>query len=436
MVFAHGVGGRADLPLPVWLFAYGAGFTVLIGVVALGMLWPRPRLAAAAEGGRVLPGWVQTAVVPATWLLRAVGLFVYGVVLVAALWGVDDGASNLAPYVVYVTFWVGMQVVASVFGGVWRALHPLDTLALLAYGRRLPERTGRADPGLWPAAAMVLSFAWLALAYHRYDSPRAIGVWLVAYTVAALAGAAVWGRAWLRDGEGFAALFGLLAALSPFHRDAGGRLAARWPVSGLATVVPRRGTDALLLTALGAAAFDDVTRFDWWARDVVGARVGWERTAVFSVGLVFTIAVVGLVWFGAVRLSAHVTGDDASSVADAYVPALVPLVVAYTVAHSFTLLVYDTYNVVALASDPLGRGWDLFGTRDVFPNYELLSTTLVAWVQAAVIVAGHLAAVVVVHDRAVTRHRTTMVASRAQRPLVGAVVVSTLAGLYVFLGAE
>ena len=108
-VLAHGVGGgRADLPLPAWLFAYGAGFAVLISFVALGIFWPTPRLAAAAAGGRELAGSVESLRRPATWVLRAAGLFVFGVVLVAALWGVDDGASNISPYVLYVTFWVGL----------------------------------------------------------------------------------------------------------------------------------------------------------------------------------------------------------------------------------------------------------------------------------------------------------------------------------------
>ena len=180
MTFAHGVGGRSDLPLPAWLFAYGAGFAVLISFVALGILWPKPRLAKAAIG-RDVP-MVRVVEVAATLLLRAVGLFVYGVVLVACLWGTDIGASNVAPYVVYVTFWVGLQLVSFVAGDVWAALNPLDTLSYVVLGRRLPDRTERRDPGLWPAAAMIGSFAWMELCYHEPSSPRSIGIWLVGYT--------------------------------------------------------------------------------------------------------------------------------------------------------------------------------------------------------------------------------------------------------------
>ncbi len=433
LLLAHGIGGRSDLPLPAWLFAYGAGFAVLISFVALGILWPKPRLAAAATG-RPLPH-VPAAGRVVEVVLRAAGLFVYGVILVACLWGDDDGASNIAPYVVYVTFWVGVQLLSAVVGGVWRSLNPLDTLSLVVLGRRQAERSSRPDPGLAPAAAMIASFAWLELCYHDPSAPRSIGVWLVGYTVAALAGAAWWGRAWLRDGEGFAALFALLARMAPVFRDGEtGRLRLRWPFSGLVTVLPRRGLATLVLVALGSTTFDGVQRTDRWA-EVVGTRRGWSATMVNSIGLVFVIAVVALVWFGATRWSARITDDDPAEVDDAYVASLVPIVLAYSIAHYFSLLVYETYNVVALASDPFGRGWDLFGTIDVIPNYRLLSPDLIAWVQAAAIVVGHVAGVVVAHDRAVERHRSPSVASRSQYPLVGAMVGYTVAGLLLLLTA-
>lgn len=443
MLLAHGVGGRTDLPLPAWLFAYGAGFAVLISFVALGILWPRPRLAVAARG-RDLPDGVQRAARPLTWVLRAVGVLVYGVVLAASLWGVDDGGSNIAPFVLYVSFWVGVQLLSAVLGDVWRALNPLDTLARLAFGRRLPERTGRPDPGLWPAAAMVASFAFLELCYHEPASPRSIAVWLVGYTLAALAGAALWGRAWLRDGEGFAALFHLLAALGPFFRDGEtGRLRVRWPVTGLAAIRPRRGLHALVLVVLGSTTFDGVQRasfelplvgwnFEWG--EILGSRRGWSATFVNGIGMAFVIALVSLVWFAATKWSARITDDDPTEVDDAYVPSLVPIVLAYSIAHYFSLFVYESYNVVALASDPFGEGWDLFGTIDVAPNYRLLSTTLIAWVQAAAIVVGHVAGVVAAHDRAVERH-TAALASRSQYPLVGAMVLYTVVGLLLLLTA-
>ncbi|MFM9164063.1 MAG: fenitrothion hydrolase, partial [Solirubrobacterales bacterium] len=41
---AHGVGQRADLPIPLWLFAWGAALVLIASFVALAVLWPRPVL--------------------------------------------------------------------------------------------------------------------------------------------------------------------------------------------------------------------------------------------------------------------------------------------------------------------------------------------------------------------------------------------------------
>ena len=48
---AHGLVGRQDLPIPRWLFAWGAAVVLVLSFVALAVLWPRPRLE-GDQGGR------------------------------------------------------------------------------------------------------------------------------------------------------------------------------------------------------------------------------------------------------------------------------------------------------------------------------------------------------------------------------------------------
>ena len=50
---AHGIGQIQDLPIPRWLFYYGAALVLIVSFVALGILWREPRLA-AREAGRPL----------------------------------------------------------------------------------------------------------------------------------------------------------------------------------------------------------------------------------------------------------------------------------------------------------------------------------------------------------------------------------------------
>src|SRR5687768_5275944 len=50
---AHGIVGRADLPIPAWLFAWGAAVVLVFSFVALAVLWPEPKL--EGDGWRPLP---------------------------------------------------------------------------------------------------------------------------------------------------------------------------------------------------------------------------------------------------------------------------------------------------------------------------------------------------------------------------------------------
>ena len=118
----------------------------------------------------------------------------------------------------------------------------------------------------------------------------------------------------------------------------------------------------------------------------------------------------------------------------AFVHSLVPIAFAYALAHYFSLLVFEGQSAVALASDPLGRGWDLFGTADNAVDFTLVSTTTIAYVQAAGIVAGHVAGVVIAHDRALALFPGRE-ATRSQYPLLAAMVVFTVGGLALLLGA-
>src|SRR6476660_6652984 len=97
---------------------YGAAFALLISFVALRILWPKPRLAKLSEGHE-LPTLGPTAVTVFRGAVRALGLFLFVVVFYAAVGGVDDAGFNIAPYALYVGFWVGLIIVCALLGDVY-----------------------------------------------------------------------------------------------------------------------------------------------------------------------------------------------------------------------------------------------------------------------------------------------------------------------------
>lgn len=438
---AHGVGARSDLPLPTWQVAWSGAVTVLVSFLAAGLLWSRPHMHRAASG-RPLPSWLARPVEVVAWVVRILVFLTFVVVLVAAWAGPTTSAENFAPFAVYVAFWVGLQFASAVVGDVWSVTHPVRTLAWLAehVRRGVPAprrdvRTRTPSPSHTKALGPVViaCFLWLELCYHTPDSPRVLAVAISTWMIALALGAALWGSEWIRSADGFAVLFRAISSLAPVARASDGRLRFRWPATGLTEMRCHTETTAVILVTLGGTTFDGLSRTRVW-QEALGARVGWDKTFFDSLGLIWTIGLVSVSYAWACRLSARTSGEEPVSVANRYAPSLVPIALAYAVAHYFSLLVFEGQRLLSLASDPLGVGWDLFGTADWKVDYTAVSPTTIAWVQAISIVLGHVVGVLSAHDKAVATHSRAL-AVRSQYPLVVVMISYTVAALFLLLRA-
>jgi hypothetical protein len=437
VLLAHALGTPIELPLPLSVFLWGASVVLLFSFVALGRFWRTSRF--EGREGTPLPAPVQRAAGVAGVMGRVVTLALFGAAFYSGLAGRNLVDANLAPRAVYVVFWVGLTVISAVLGDVWRAVSPFDTIC--AVGQWLRDRLGRkvTPPrayaprwGYWPAAAGLFAFVWLELVYRDAADPRNVAFAMEVYTLAMLAGAATWGREWLRQGDAFAVYFSLLSHMAPFFRGEDGKVRARVPLSGLAQLVPVPGTAAVVFVALGSTSFDGLSRTRFWTELVAGQD---EQGLMVSatVGVAWMITTVAVLYVGSMRLAGRLTGEDPGTLVRWFLPGLVPIVFAYAVAHYFTLLIFEGQTAVVLASDPLGRGVDYFGTAGWAINLTFITKRQVAWVQAGAIVVGHIAGVVAAHDRAVDRLSGPAVA-RSQYPLLGAMVVYTVGGLALLFG--
>ena len=80
---------------------------------------------------------------------------------------------------------------------------------------------------------------------------------------------------------------------------------------------------------------------------------------------------------------------------------LIPIVIGYVFAHYLSYLVERGQQTIILLADPLGRGWNLLGLGDAEVNYVLsLHPSVLATIKVGCVVAGHVAAVIAAHDRA------------------------------------
>ena len=76
---------------------------------------------------------------------------------------------------------------------------------------------------------------------------------------------------------------------------------------------------------------------------------------------------IALAYHAACAVARWTVNSPRSLVPD-FVLSLVPIAFVYVVAHYATLFLLQGQYTVPLLSDPLGRGWDLFGTAHVQPE--------------------------------------------------------------------
>jgi hypothetical protein len=448
---AHGIGGVRDPVLPDWLMYYAGSLVLILSFVALGVLWRRPVLEGRAEGRPLSEGWQRLLLWPGWRIgLGALSAGLLVVVWLAAFVGRPDAGDNLAPTFVWVIFWLGLVPLVVIFGNLWSVLSPWKAVAdAVAWAWR---KTGRewepaaaypARLGRWPAAGLLFAYAALELAYPRAAEPRTLALAIVVYSWITWAGMLVFGRhVWNENGEAFNVYFGLLGLISPFAvREQEGRRAVvvRPPLAGLTIPQTRPGTVAFVVVMLGSVAFDGLSRQQWWqdrlynleARYIVDSprTADLVATGFNSLGLLAAVIAIAVLFLLAVWAARAVSGTR-QGLASVFVASLVPIALAYSIAHYFTLLVNQGQFALPLSSDPFGKGWDLFGTSDFQPSL-FNSPNAIWYVQVGVLVAGHVLGLALAHDRAVALWGSARTAVRTQYAMLALMVLYTCTGLWL-----
>jgi hypothetical protein len=439
---AHGLVGRADLPIPSWLFGWGASIVLVVSFVALATLWPQPRL----EGARERPLFTAPRVLDPLCGLIGVGLLV--AVVYAGLEGTTESAQNLAPNVVYVHFWVGLVIASVLFGDVFRAFNPWRAIGRAAgfvarragvespVRRPYPERLGR-----WPAVATIVGFGWLELVYTQKADPRILAWICIGFVAVQLAALAVFGvERWTERGDGFSVYFNLYSRLSPLAWR-GRALSLRPPLSGAPVLPVMAGSVALLCVAIGTTTFDGFSNGPVWASlnpDLQSffKDLGFGTTPALelagTIGLLGCIAFVsGVYWLGVRGMTTIGGGHSTRELATRFAHTLVPIAFAYALAHYFSLLVYQGQAAAFLVSDPLGDGSNIFGTANATINYGVISGRTIWYVQVGALVLGHVSGLVLAHDRALTVYKRVRDATRSQYWMLVVMVGFTSIGLWL-----
>jgi hypothetical protein len=436
---AHAGEGAVILLLPTELYIMGGAAAVLVSFCVLALFHRTP---GKPRSPAVLHAVPRSA-------LRAVSLLslaLLAVLIIAGFAGKPDPLVNPLPLAVWTLWWMGFTLAVVIAGNLWTIANPWIGLYDLLRWR--PPLSYPESWGYLPAIVLFLCSAWFELVYATPQDPQRLAIAVAVYWLINFASLAIFGTRWLARGEAFSVFFAMAGSLSAWRwrTETNGKkafvtVAFGWPGQ------LRNGDFAALtgvlfiLVTLASVSFDGLSRtFTWMGWLGVNPLEFPGRSAVFwqnSAGLIASVIVLGAFYALAIALGPRRTGLIASprAAAGRFILTLVPISIAYHLAHYLPSLIVGFPSAILALADPLGSG------RSLLPEGMLHESSpmglghdmvvLIYRVQTAIIVVGHIVATLMAHVTALADAEDPRKAVISEIPLALLMVGYTLFGLWL-----
>lgn len=445
--FAHGFGQRIDLPVPLYLYLFGAGAVVALSFILLGLVSGRFTRSLYEYPTFNLSQRAWFRPLSSRWTIESVKLLVVGFFLTAlasGIWGDQNSAFNMLPTVVWVLFAVGIPFVSAFLGNVWSVVDPLKTLFeyVQALLRRLRvnfvEQPWSATWGVWPAFALFFAFRWIENVSLDSATPFPLAMFVLMYMLVTFTGMALFGKeTWLKNGDPFSVFFSFLSRFSITEvRGVDGKteLYLRPPAVGLLQGEVSVSQTAFVLLMLSSVAADGMLStplFQNLFRSLLDVGLPWS--IVGTAGLASLFVVFTAVYAGFSLLTKTISSDRATTLemARRFIYSLLPISIAYEIAHYLSILVVEGQRILYLVSDPFGKGWNLFGTANYEISYTVLNLKMLWNVQVALIVIGHVIAVIIAHAIAERYYKDYQKALISQYPMLVLMIFYSCVSLWI-----
>ena len=244
--------------------------------------------------------------------------------------------------------------------------------------------------------------------------------------------------AWFANADPVSLVFDVYSRFAPVTRELRLRPYAAGLLNRSDSIVSTSMT-AFILAMLATVMFDGLLGSSHWVEfenfvHAINPKLsdfGW--IAVHTVGLVAMWALFLAGYFATCWSMSLLCGRTLSGIeiAGRFALTLVPIVIGYHFAHTFTYLLVQGQQIVAPLSDPFGLGWDLFGTRDYKPEIAVMTTKTAWYLALSAIVTGHVISVYLAHvaaDRSIGDRRYVL---RCLVPMTVLMVLYTITSLLI-----
>ncbi len=471
-VSAHAFGSFNQLPIPVYLYYFGAATAVAISFILVSFFIKRSHSQTEYRTYNLLSHSYVGKILQSGYLAAAPKLVSAILVLLVVLTGILGNqitVFNFAPTFVWIIWWVGSAFGHVLIGNLWQLANPWKAILKWLTADFKPIFTYPRKLGVFPAFLGFFGFMWIELIFPNPSLPRVVATLTVAYSMVTWVGMGLFGsNVWLRYCDPFSLFFHYLSKLAPTEvRVTNASMCKSCPLDcqnsendcvncyecferadkherqvnlrpfGAGLLRPdSMSIDRVcfIVLMLAGVSFDGLSQTLAW-HSLVGVDPLATRTSLLginTIGLVGVFAVFLAVYLTIIWLARIAAGSDLSmrSVAFRLAVSLLPIAMVYQLAHYSTYLFVNGQQIIRLASDPFGYGWNLFGTAN-FPVSTNLNFLVIWNYQVSLIVVGHVIAVYVAHRLALNLFPSIRTAVRSQYPMIMLMIAYTSAGLWL-----
>lgn len=450
-VHAHSFAQPYQLPMPYWMYIYGAMAALALSFVVLAFfLRETPN---AQQPRHLLLGQLKMP-----WLRRLFQTAMFaGIVLAifAGLIGNQDSYRNINMTYFWIVFALGGCYLSALVGGWYDAVNPwkvsVEVLSkrwpvfgsgYIAYPKRL---------AYWPALAQYMVFIIIEL--FGDTRPFSLSVILLAYTALTLLGSWLFGsRQWFYYADLFSVLFRVIGHMAPLQKNAEQRWVLQWPFAGL---IGQRATHPSLLIfilfMLSSTAFDGLKETQLWFNlfwkdpwniltPLLGEHpiyaypylrpwfIAYEVFWLLLSPMLYLGLFLGFLWLGKTLSRSDLPLTELTA---RFSYSLLPIALVYHITHYYTLLLNQGVKIRGLISDPFGWGWNIFGNA-ITGRLPIIPDMGVVWdSQVWLILIGHVASVWLAHVEALRCFNSRRQATLSQFPMLALMIVFTGFGLWI-----
>ena len=441
--FAH-VSERALILLLPTEFYIPAGIAVLILTILIAYLTPVSFITSLFLSYKFkvnIHNYISVkAIEDLKILISCISLIFLITLIIFGYIGSRDPLANPLSLFIWSVWFMVMPVIQIIFGNVWAFLNPWYGFGRLFFKNKILFKLDQNYSLVFSSVGFLL-FSLFMLVDIAPDDPDRLANIVTIYLLVNFIFMKIFGVDWLKNGECFTSFYRLLSKLSWIWIKEG-KIYVGFFGSQLKDINTFPPMSVLFLSIiLATLSFDGLNETFLWFKIInVNPLEFYGRSSVVlenSSGLIFFAILLFLIFSITIFLGHKFINEKVTfkNIIGINSIALLPIALAYHIAHYLTSFLVNIQYSYKVASDPLNNGMDLLNLGDFNVTTSFFNTIetvkLIWFIQAAAIVIGHVIAVLLAHSICEGYLKTKSSVLISQFPISIFMIGYTFLGLWI-----